>query len=123
MVLFVRLNCSLFRIIQIEQETLEREDAEQVALLALEQQHAAWYSYTGLTELPLDLGHGGPLSAPPEEPHPRLTAALSAVNTARAHTDDVRLSRRSAPVVTLYAKRDRGGGAADRERDGGLVAG
>jgi outer membrane protein TolC len=92
-----------------EQETLEREVAHQGALLALEQQRAGWRSYTGLTVLPVNLGQGGPLGEAPSAPHPRLAAALSVANTARAHTDDVRLSRRSAPVLTLYAKRDRGG--------------
>lgn len=95
-------------LILAQQESLDREDAYQEALATLKRERAAWRSYTGWTDAPADLERVEPLNAAPEGYHPRLLAAMGRTDTARAQTRDVRIGRRSAPVLTLYAKRERG---------------
>jgi cobalt-zinc-cadmium efflux system outer membrane protein len=91
-----------------QQESLDREATYQEALATLKRERAAWQSYTGWIEAPADLERVEPLSAAPPGRHPRLLAAIGRTDTARARTRDVRIGRHSAPVLTLYAKRDRG---------------
>jgi cobalt-zinc-cadmium efflux system outer membrane protein len=92
-----------------QQETLARQTALDQAKAQVRQARAAWRSRTGLTELPEDLERP-PEEAPgePATPHPRLTAAMDRVATAQARSNDRRLNRRPRPVLTLFAKRDRG---------------
>jgi outer membrane protein TolC len=103
-----------------QQETLNREAALDDAAAEVEHARLAWRSLTGLNELPVDLDRPAarparsPAQSPPGSPngldptHPRLMASMSETGTARAVRNDTRRNRRARPVLTFYAKRDRG---------------
>ena len=93
-----------------QQDMVETEATYQEALSGLQQAKLSWRNYTGLEGLPEDLE----LFAQAEEvltplvQHPQLRAVLAHVQTAQARVNDTRMQRRAAPVVSVYAKRDRG---------------
>ncbi len=93
-----------------QQDVVETEATYQEALNGLQQAKLSWSNYTGLEELPEDLdlfaqAEGAPV---PLVQHPQLRAALALAQTAQARVNDTRMQRRAAPVVSVYAKRDRG---------------
>ena len=92
-----------------QQDVVENESSYQEAVSAQQQAKLAWFNYTGLHELPNDLDQ---FSQNHEQPdlnrHPRLQAVLAQSRTAQARVNDTRMQRRASPVVSLYAKRDRG---------------
>ena len=95
-----------------EQETLTREAALDDAAAEVEHARLAWRSLTGLEELPDNLEQ--PAAQPSQHAdgvnsaHPRLLAAISESGTARAVRNDSSKNRSARPVLTFYAKRDRG---------------
>jgi outer membrane protein TolC len=95
-----------------EQETLAREAALDDATAEVEHARLAWRSLTGLDELPADLDQPAALSSQDSDGldtlHPQLSAAMSESGTARAVRNDTSRNRRARPVLTFYAKRDRG---------------
>ncbi len=92
-----------------QQDLVDAESAYQAAVNAVEQARLAWVSYTGQEELPEDLEGFSRLEARSSlDRHPRLLAALAAVATAVATAEDARRQRRAPPVLSLFAKRDRG---------------
>jgi len=97
-----------------QQDLITAEAGYQEARDALQKARIAWRNYTGLDALPDDLEAFSARKA--EEnlaSHPRLAALVAQVETARARTADARARRRASPVVSLFAKRDRG----DRNQD------
>ncbi len=93
-----------------QQEQLDVESAYQAAVNQENRARLAWRNYTGRDALPTGLEeYSAPLPAPPPlEKHPRLAALLGKVQTAKARVQEVRSQRRAPPVVSLFAKRDRG---------------
>ena len=95
-----------------EQETLSREAALDDAVAEVEHARLAWRSLTGLEGLPVNLEQAAPRSSQAADSinnnHPRLLAALSDSGTAQAERNDTSKNRRARPVLTFYAKRDRG---------------
>jgi outer membrane protein TolC len=93
------------------QETLQRE-AMYAEAVGLEQRaRAAWQSYTGLDQLPVDLERE-PLSQDAlNDRHPLLAAAGGVRERQRALRDDTRISHRENPLLKLGAKRQRGSDA------------
>lgn len=91
-----------------EQETLAREADFEDAVAEVEQAGLTWRSLTGLNELPVDLEQSPVLATTPNPNHPRLIAAMDGVSTAQAMRNDTSKNRRARPVLTVYAKRDRG---------------
>lgn len=103
-----------------QQETLARETAHQHAMAAVERERSSWRAYTTFDELPYDLMVKRTPGAEPSPSHPRLLVMKLAVEQARARRNDVRLKRRENPVLTLYAKRDRGIGGEPYDNSLGL---
>ncbi len=93
-----------------QQEVLARESTYLHARAAVERERSAWKAYTSFDTLPHDLSAEQLPGAELSSSHPRLAAAELAVAQARAQQRDVRMQRRDNPVLTLYAKRDRGTG-------------
>ena len=91
-----------------QQEALAREGSYQHAVAAVERERSSWRAYTTFNELPDDLMAKQSPGTELSPSHPRLVAAKLAIEQARAQRDDVKLKRRDNPVLTLYAKRDRG---------------
>jgi outer membrane protein TolC len=91
-----------------EQESASRHSKYEQALLAEAKARSAWKSYTGLDELPADLlalkAHD-PVSV---DQHPTLKNSELAVQTARSMSQSEQKKSKGNPLVTLYAKRDRG---------------
>jgi len=91
-----------------QQDLVEAETTYQEATAALEQARLDWFNYTGLHELPADLEAFAGATPPKAEGHPKLQAIQAAIEVAASKADDARAQRRAAPVVSLFAKRDRG---------------
>jgi len=92
-----------------QQDVVETEAIYQEAVSGQQQARLSWFNYTGVHELPDDLEQFNKSGNPPDlAQHPRLRSALAQTDTALAKVNDTRLQRRAAPVVSLYAKRDRG---------------
>lgn len=91
-----------------EQETLNRRAALDDAADEVEHVGLAWRSLTGLDALPMDLELQTEAATDPNPNHPLLLAALGETGTARARRNSTSKNRRAPPVLTLYAKRDRG---------------
>ncbi|WP_456377143.1 TolC family protein [Thiolapillus sp.] len=94
-----------------QQDLVETASAYQEALNQQQQANLSWHNYTGLQELPEDLelfAQAQAQVAPALPQHPQLRAALAQAQTAQARVNDTRMQRRAAPVVSVYAKRDRG---------------
>ncbi len=92
-----------------QQDLIETEAIYQETVNKQQQAKIAWYNYTGLHELPQDLQqYTTDQESPPLEQHPKLRAVLAQARTVMAKVNDTRLQRRAAPIVSLYAKRDRG---------------
>ncbi len=92
-----------------QQDLLDAETVHQQALNILEATRLSWASYTGLEKAPEDLeGFSGPGKDHMPEQHPRLQAALAAMNVAAALSEDAQAQQRAAPVLSLVAQRDRG---------------
>ena len=97
-----------------QQDLVEAESSHQEARNAMENARLAWFNYTGLEDIPEDLaGFSEVRGGQDLDQHPLLLAALASVNTAFAKAEDARAQRRAPPVVSLFAKRDRG----DRRED------
>jgi len=97
-----------------QQDLITAEAGYQEALNALQKARIAWRNYTGLDAFPDDLETFSARKVEEKPaPHPRLAALVAQVETARARTADARAQRRASPVVSLFAKRDRG----DRNQD------
>ncbi len=92
------------------QDLVQAEAGYQEALGGLQKARIAWHSYTGLDRLPDDLETSAEPAQEtvPLEAHPALAIPLSEVEAARARVEAARAERRAAPVVSLFAKRDRG---------------
>ena len=92
-----------------QQDVVEVEAAHQQAVSAEDLARLAWINFTGLDTLPDDLERCSVVqSGAMLDRHPRMLAALSAVEVAEARVEDARAQRRAPPRVSLYAKRDRG---------------
>ncbi len=92
-----------------QQDVVETEAVYQEALNGQQQAELSWKNYTGLQELPEDLQRFAQAEGAPELiRHPQLRAVLAQAQTAQARVNDTRMQRRAAPVVSFYAKRDRG---------------
>ena len=92
-----------------QQDLVEAETGYQEATNALERARLAWLNYTGFRELPEDLSSFSDTRDGQDlDRHPLVLAALAAVDTAVAKAEDARAQRRAPPVVSLFAKRDRG---------------
>lgn len=96
------------------QDVVDTESAYQEAVNLHQQARQSWVSYTGLHELPDDLERFARLQLTPAlSRHPRLQAVLANSETAHAKVNDSRQQRRASPVVSLYAKHDRGARGED----------
>ena len=91
------------------QDVIASEVVHQEAVSDRQRARLAWFNYTGQQALPEDLDSFVTAANPPElARHPRLLAALAKAGIARAKAGDTRLRRRAPPVISIYAKRDRG---------------
>ncbi|MCF6354640.1 MAG: TolC family protein [Candidatus Polarisedimenticolaceae bacterium] len=95
-------------LILAQQEALAKETSYQHAMATVERERSSWRAYTTFDELPHDLMARQSPGTELNPSHPRLVAAELAIEQARAQRNDVKLKRRDNPVLTLYAKRDRG---------------
>ncbi len=96
----------------------EQVDAESAYLTAVNQEtqaRLAWRTYTGSEAVPDDLDAYSeiPTATVSLEDHPRLAALSSRLEAAKARVQAARAERRAPPVVSLFAKRDRGTRADD----------
>lgn len=92
-----------------QQDLVDAESAHQEALNTLQEARLAWINYTGLDDLPEDLeSFSTPVQEGSLDQHPQIRAARAAADAAAAKARDARAQRRAAPVISLFAKRDRG---------------
>jgi outer membrane protein TolC len=94
-------------LIMAQKETLARQServAAQAALDTLVQQYRTW---TGLTELPVDIEETAAKTEQIAEDHPALAAAGLGVARARARRNQVQGEKRANPVLTLGGKSER----------------
>lgn len=91
-----------------QQETASREEKYRLARLEFLQAMTLWEGLTGLNELPSDLDRIDRVEKTSLENHPLYLNSEQVLAVARAQSKRERKSLQNAPVVTLYAKRDRG---------------
>lgn len=92
-----------------QQDVVESEASYQEVVNNLQQAKLSWFNYTGLHRLPDDLLRYTKKQEKPElTAHPKLRGLLAQTQTFVAKVNDTRMQRRTAPIVSLYAKRDRG---------------
>ena len=91
-----------------QQETASREEKYRLAELHYLQAMTLWEGLTGLTELPSDLEAIQRSGRSSIEDHPLYLNTDQKLNVARSQSKREHKSLQSPPVLTLYAKRDRG---------------
>jgi len=91
-----------------QQETASREEKYRLAHLNYLQAMTLWEGLTGLNQLPSDLDSIERVEKTSLEDHPLYLNSEQMLSVARSQSQRERKSLQSPPVVTLYAKRDRG---------------
>jgi outer membrane protein, heavy metal efflux system len=91
-----------------QQETASREEKYRLAHLHYSQAMTLWEGLTGLNQLPSDLDSIERVEKTSLEDHPLYLNSEQMLSVARSHSKRERKSLQSSPVVTLYAKRERG---------------
>ena len=90
------------------QETASREEKYRLAELGFLQALTLWEGLTGLSQLPSDLDDIERVAQTSLEDHPLYLNRERMLSVARSQSKRERKSLQNSPVVTLYAKRDRG---------------
>ncbi|RME33125.1 MAG: TolC family protein [Gammaproteobacteria bacterium] len=92
-----------------QQELLRRELGRQQAEERMQTANLAWRTLTGIAEVPaLPAPERAEMPAGPREDHPSLAEARERAAQAQIQREDTELGGGGPPVLTLYAKRDRG---------------
>ena len=91
-----------------QQETASREEKYRLAHLHFLQAETLWEGLTGLNALPSDLDSIERVEKSSLDDHPLYLNSEQMLSVARSQSKRERKSLQSSPVVTLYAKRDRG---------------
>lgn len=91
-----------------QQETATREEKYRISELNYLQAFTLWEGLTGLTEMPSDLDRIHRSDRAGVEEHPLFLNNEQLLAVARLQSKREQRSLQSPPVVTLYAKRDRG---------------
>jgi cobalt-zinc-cadmium efflux system outer membrane protein len=91
-----------------QQETASREEKYRLAHLHFLQAMTLWEGLTDLNALPSDLDSIERVEKTSLEDHPLYLNSEQMLSVARSQSRRERKSLQSPPVVTLYAKRDRG---------------
>jgi len=91
-----------------QQETASREEKYRIAELHYLQAMTLWEGLTGLNTLPSDIHHIRRTEKAGLDDHPLYRNSESILSVARSQSKREQKSLQSSPVVTLYAKRDRG---------------
>ncbi len=96
-------------LLMARQDLVSVESSYQEALDALQKARLAWHNHTGLDAVPEDLDTwSATMKSRPLKDHPALASARAEVEIARARVEAARAQRRAPPVISLFAKRDRG---------------